>query len=156
MLEVSERGFTLIEMVVVVMIISILASISMPQYFRLVERARVVESFAMLGSVRSAQERYLAKEGTYATSNAQTGRFDVNFQGNDPTYGMRYYFMVLGPGDPAGCPEGSPFYNVAFVRVTGNAGVASRYFPNYMMVYERCADRIDFPGCPECAQDFVD
>ncbi len=42
-MRTGKRGFTLIELLVVVLIIGILASISIPQYFKLVERARVAE-----------------------------------------------------------------------------------------------------------------
>lgn len=148
-------GFTLIELVVVVAIISILAAIATPQYFQVVERARAAESLAMLATIRSAQERLLAQNGSYANANYDVEKFDVSFQGDDPTYGMKNFFLVLGPGNPAGCEEGNPFYNVAFVRITANAGVAPRYYPNYMVVYERCTDRVAIPGCAACATDFL-
>ncbi len=63
-----KSGFTLIELLVVVLIIGILASIALPQYFKVVERARVSEAVSVFSGIRSAQERASAKTGTYATT----------------------------------------------------------------------------------------
>jgi prepilin-type N-terminal cleavage/methylation domain-containing protein len=155
MMRVSQRGFTLIEMLVVVIIISVLAAIGAPQYFKVVERARMVEATAMLGTIRSAQERILARDGSYANDNNGMSKLDINIQGKAPTFGMRNFIMMLGPGiNEGGCGAGMPFYNIAFVRITNNAGVVPRYFENYMVVYERCSDTFVFPGCANCTVDF--
>jgi prepilin-type N-terminal cleavage/methylation domain-containing protein len=57
----SGAGFTLIELLVVVLIIGILAAIAVPQYFKVVEKGKFVESMQWLNSLKGAQERYLAK-----------------------------------------------------------------------------------------------
>lgn len=67
-MRTGKRGFTLIELLVVVLIIGILASISIPQYFKLVERARVAEAKSIFGSIRSAQTRVMAKNGGFTDS----------------------------------------------------------------------------------------
>ena len=64
----NKKGFTLIEMLVVVLIIGILASIAIPQYFKVVERARLAEAYATFSGVKAAQERAMAKNGQYTTS----------------------------------------------------------------------------------------
>jgi prepilin-type N-terminal cleavage/methylation domain-containing protein len=85
----SRKGFTLVELAVVIVIIGVLAAFGVPQFLKSVERSKASEAFNYLSAVRSAQERYLAKNGIYwggtidaagsmssATSGAET--LDIN------------------------------------------------------------------------------
>lgn len=60
----DTRGFTLLELLMVVIIIAILASIALPQYIRATEKARAAEAFQILGAVRQSEGRYKAQSAT--------------------------------------------------------------------------------------------
>ncbi|WP_130620392.1 type IV pilin protein [Dyella amyloliquefaciens] len=59
------RGFTLIELMVVVAIVAILAAIAIPSYSRYTYRARRAEGQALLMHIANAQERYYAVQHRY-------------------------------------------------------------------------------------------
>jgi prepilin-type N-terminal cleavage/methylation domain-containing protein len=55
-----REGFTLLELLIVVIIIAILSSLALPQYLRLAERSRGAEALTVLRDLRSAELRYKA------------------------------------------------------------------------------------------------
>ena len=63
-------GFSLVELSVVVIIIGVLAAFGVPRMLKSVERSKAAEAFKYLASIRAAQERYQAREGTYAATEA--------------------------------------------------------------------------------------
>lgn len=64
----KQQGFTLIEMMIVVVIVGILASIALPSYQEHVRRSNRAEGQAFLLDVAARQERYSAQNNEYITS----------------------------------------------------------------------------------------
>lgn len=63
---ITKSGFTLVELAVVIVIIGVLAAFAVPRFRASVERSKAAESFNYLSAIQAAQERYHAKQGTYA------------------------------------------------------------------------------------------
>lgn len=61
----QQRGFTLIELMIVVAIIGILASIAMPSYTDYVRRGQVSEAIAQLADARIKLEQYYLDNRNY-------------------------------------------------------------------------------------------
>src|SRR3954469_1574981 len=62
----GRKGFTLVELAVVIIIIGVLSAFGVPRFLDSVERSKAAESFNYLAAVRAAQERYQVRQGTYA------------------------------------------------------------------------------------------
>ena len=58
-----KKGFTLIEMLVVVLIIGILAGIALPQYNKAVEKARLSEGLLYVKTIEDTIQRYILSNG---------------------------------------------------------------------------------------------
>jgi type IV pilus assembly protein PilA len=64
----NKKGFTLIELMIVVAIIGILAAIAIPNFMNYQCKAKQSEAKSNLGAIRTAQEVYFAEKGYYAAS----------------------------------------------------------------------------------------
>ncbi|MDD4893896.1 MAG: prepilin-type N-terminal cleavage/methylation domain-containing protein [Candidatus Omnitrophica bacterium] len=63
----KEHGFTLLELIVVIIIIGILATVGLTQYTKQVERSRFAEGKANVGIMRQLAYEYYLKNGTLST-----------------------------------------------------------------------------------------
>jgi type IV pilus assembly protein PilA len=72
-MSMRQRGFTLIELMIVVTIISILATIAVPSYQDRVIKAHVAEGISMAEVVKRAESDYYAKHGKLPKDNASAG-----------------------------------------------------------------------------------
>ena len=69
----AQKGFTLIELMIVVAIIGILAAIAIPAYQNYTKRSHVSEGLSLAGGAKAAVTEYYASNGKWPTSNTEAG-----------------------------------------------------------------------------------
>ena len=94
----DERGFTLIELMIVVAIIGILAAIAIPNFMRYQARARQSEARINLGAIGTNAEAWRAENDTYVATVDQLGWAPVG----NTRYGYSYNALLLVANSVAG------------------------------------------------------
>lgn len=74
----NQKGFTLIELAIVIVILSILAAVAFPRYQELRDDAHMAADQAIIGSIRAGIMIYFAKNKTYPPSNVDEATFFGN------------------------------------------------------------------------------
>lgn len=110
----NKSGFTLLEIIIVIIIIGVLASLALPRLFRTVEFSRSAEALSAFASIRGAMERcYLMNNASYAPA----GGVGVNC-GNP--------FTNLDMENPATAPNSHFTYTVTNQTAGGYLITATR------------------------------
>lgn len=77
----NQKGFTLVELLTVVLIIGVLSSIALPQYMRSIERSRATEAMVSLKALNDAVYAYAAgRSGENACPNSFS-KLAISFPG---------------------------------------------------------------------------
>lgn len=91
----TQRGFTLIELMVVVAIIGLLAAIGYPSYTSYAMRANRVDATKALAQLAAQQERHFSKNNTYAATITGAPPAGLNLPASEVTTDLGYYNLAI-------------------------------------------------------------
>lgn len=146
----NRKGFTLMEVLVVLIILGVLAGIAIPIYVLQVEKARSAEALASLGAASQSMKRFFTERGTYVGAVFVGGdpaavppTFNLDYNPNLAVGGqvLRFGYVITAeaagtftitatrlvgaglPAIPLGAPAGPHTVTINEAGVVGRTGV---------------------------------
>ncbi len=149
----TVRGFTLVELLIVIVVIAILAAISIVAYNGIQERARNSDRASAMSTIQKALELYYVEHGEYPSSvscgsTAINSSWCTTADNSWETFQARLTdeFISELPRDPISTPGVSPLgavgYNYAYLS-HGLERCGSAPGQWYLLAYKREGSQVD-------------
>ncbi|MHB8174838.1 MAG: type IV pilin protein [Nitrospirota bacterium] len=145
----SKKGFTLIELMIVVAIIGILAAIAIPNFLKYQAKSKQTEAKVNLGAIGTSAEAFRAENDTYvepANPSQTLGTSTVagvNSIGWAPQGKTRYAYSYGKPGTVATTASGTSgelLYDATDAAVAQSTDVANAFAGNSSFQAEAAGD----------------
>ena len=125
----GRSGFTLLELLVVVIIVGILATIAIPAFLRAMENARAAEARAFLDTLKTAEEAYYQEHQVYS------GSFSDLVVDQPAATSTKHYFKYT-----LSSASGSTFTGTGTRKTTGDTGKSPNYTSAYTVTINQNGD----------------
>ncbi len=86
----NRSGFTLLEVIIVIIIVGVLASLALPRFFSTVEYSRATEAMQAIATVRQSMERCYLMRVSYTGPCAVFASLDVEDPNTTPNSHFNY------------------------------------------------------------------
>lgn len=117
----TQKGFTLIELIVAMVVAAILAAIAIPAYSNYVRKAHRTDAKNALLDLASLEERYFSTQNQYSTSWTDLGYSASSASAASISVGNGYYTVTLPLVTAATPPTATTTGTPASFSLTANA-----------------------------------
>jgi type IV pilus assembly protein PilA len=130
--SLAEKGFTLVELMVVIVIVGILAAVALPNFMSQTKKAAATEASQQVSAISKQAATYMMEQGSLGTVDADCSTYagTVTSAGRKFTYacsGTATAFVVTATGKAATTDAGGD-NNSAGVTVTMTSDIAQGTF----------------------------
>jgi type IV pilus assembly protein PilE len=118
-----QHGFTIIELMIVVVVIAVLSAIALPSYTDYITRSKFAEAYAHLADLRVKMEQYYLDNRRYSTNTAG-GTCGIPGGNTPTTQGTKYFDFTCASSTPNAAGDQAYVLTASGKSAEGLSGIA--------------------------------